>query len=65
MPLVWAVLAGLLLVVVAFAVPAIRDLLGIEPLGPEQWGLIASVAFFLLLAVEIGKWISNRIHSRA
>jgi len=65
MPLVWAVLAGLLLVVVAFAVPAIRDLLAIEPLGPEQWGLIASVAFFLLLAVEIGKWISNRIRSRA
>jgi P-type Ca2+ transporter type 2C len=64
MPLVWAVLAGLLLVAVAFAVPSLRNLLGIEPLGPEQWGVVAGVACFLLLAVEIGKWVRNRIRRR-
>ena len=61
-PLIWAVLAGLLLVAVAFAVPSLRALLGIVPLSLEQWGLIAAVALSLLIAVEIGKWISNRLH---
>jgi P-type Ca2+ transporter type 2C len=61
-PLIWAVLAGLLLVAVAFAVPGLRALLGIVPLSLDQWGLIAAVALSLLVAVEIGKWISNRLH---
>jgi Ca2+-transporting ATPase len=61
-PLIWAVLAGLLLVAVAFAVPGLRALLGIVPLSLVQWGLIAAVALSLLVAVEIGKWISNRFH---
>jgi len=61
-PLIWAVLAGLLLVVVAFVVPSIRNLLGIEHLSLEQWGLIGGVACSLLIAVEIGKWVSNRRH---
>jgi Ca2+-transporting ATPase len=65
MPLVWAVLAGLLTVAVAFAVPGLRNVLGIVPLAPQQWGLIAGIAFALLLAVEIGKAISNRVRSRS
>ncbi len=60
MPLVWAVLAGLLTVAVAFVVPPLRNVLGIVPLAPEQWGLIAGIAFTLLLAVEIGKAINDR-----
>jgi len=60
MPLVWAVLAGLLLVAVAFAVPGLRHLLGIVPLSLNQWLLIAGVACALLFAVEIGKAIESR-----
>ncbi len=62
MPLVWAVLAGILLVFVAFAVPAIRNMLGIVPLTLAQWAQIAGIALGLLLVVEIGKAISNRLH---
>jgi P-type Ca2+ transporter type 2C len=61
MPLVWAVLAGLLTVAVAFVVRPLRSVLGIVPLLPEQWGLIAGIALALLLAVEIGKAISSRV----
>jgi Ca2+-transporting ATPase len=62
-PLVWAVLGGLLLVLIAFIVPGIRHLLGIVPLHPEQWLIVAGIASILLISVEIGKWISNRIHA--
>jgi Ca2+-transporting ATPase len=65
MPLVWAVLAGLLTVAVAFVVPGLRTVLGIVPLSLGQWGLIAGIALTLLIAVEIGKGISNRLRSRA
>ena len=64
-PLIWAVLSGLLLVAVAFAVPSLRGLLGIVPLSLGQWGLIAGVALGLLLAVEIGKAINNRSRAAA
>lgn len=63
-PLVWAVIAGLLLVVIAFLFPGLRSLLGIVPLNLEQWALVAGVAVGLLLIVEAGKWISNRVHDR-
>jgi Ca2+-transporting ATPase len=65
MPLVWAVLAGLLTVAIAFVVPPLRNALGIVPLALEQWGLIAAIALLLLLAVEIGKAISRRLHRAA
>jgi len=64
MPLVWAVLAGLLLVAIAFVVPGIRNLLGIVPLSLNQWVLIAGIALFLLVAVEIGKWVRNSLARR-
>jgi Ca2+-transporting ATPase len=63
-PLVLAVLAGLLMVVIAFAFPSIRTLLGIVPLSLQQWSLIAAIAFGLLMAVEIGKWARNVILHR-
>ena len=59
MPLVRAVLAGLLLVAIPFAVPSLRQVLGIVPLSLGQWGLIAGVALMLLFAVEIVKAIGN------
>lgn len=63
-PLIWAVIAGLLLVVIAFLIPGLREVLGIVPLSLEQWGLVAGVAVGLLLVVEIGKWITHRVHDR-
>jgi len=64
MPLVWAVLAGLLTVAVAFVVPGLRNVLGIVPLAPQQWAWIAGIALTLLLAAEIGKAINRRFASQ-
>ena len=64
-PLVWAVLGGLLLTVLPFMVPSLRRLLGIVPLTLEQWVLIAFIALFLLLVVEISKAVANRAHRTA
>jgi len=58
-PLVAAVFSGLLMVVIAFAIPGIRTLLGIVPLSLQQWSWIALIAFGMLFAVEIGKWTRN------
>jgi Ca2+-transporting ATPase len=63
-PLIWAVIAGLLMVVIAFAFPAIRNLLGIVPLTLQQWSWIAVIALGLLMAVEIGKWVRSSIQRR-
>jgi Ca2+-transporting ATPase len=63
-PLIWAIIAGLLLVVIAFVFPGLRSLLGIVPLHLDQWALVAATAVGLLLIVEVGKWISNLVHRR-
>jgi Ca2+-transporting ATPase len=60
--LFWTVLAGLATAFIAFLVPGLRELLGIVPLSLTQWSLIFGIAFLLLVVVEIGKWISNRLH---
>jgi len=63
-PLVAAVLAGLLMVVIAFAIAPIRKLLGIVPLSLLQWSLIAAIAVGMLIIVEIGKWVRNVVLRR-
>lgn len=63
-PLVLAVIAGLLMVVIAFAIPSLRTLLGIVPLTPQQWSWIAAIALGLLTVVEIGKWARNLVLQR-
>ncbi len=63
-PLVAAVITGLLMVVIAFAFPGIRSLLGIVPLSIQQWSWIAAIAIGMLTAVEIGKWARNLIIKR-
>ena len=63
-PLIWAVIAGLLMAVIAFVFPFTRDLLGIVPLGWQEWLTVGSIAIGLLLVVEAGKWISNKIHTK-
>jgi magnesium-transporting ATPase (P-type) len=59
-PLVWSVLAGVALALGAFAVPGIRNLLGIVPLSLAQWARVFAVAGALLLTVEAGKWLNHR-----
>jgi Ca2+-transporting ATPase len=63
MPLVWAVLAGLGMAVLPFLIPGLRDLLGLVPLTFGEWLEVAGIALGLLAVVEVGKWISNKIHS--
>ncbi|OGO60308.1 MAG: hypothetical protein A2032_02670 [Chloroflexi bacterium RBG_19FT_COMBO_49_13] len=63
-PLVLAVIAGLLMVVIAFAIPSLRTLLGIVPLTLQQWSWIVAIAVGLLITVELGKWIRNLVLRR-
>jgi P-type Ca2+ transporter type 2C len=60
--LVWAVLGGLVMAVLPFLIPGLRDLLGIVPLTLGEWGIVAAIAIALLAVVEAGKWVSNKIH---
>jgi len=62
-PLIWAVLAGLLTALIAFWIPGLRDLLGIVPLNLEEWSWVILVALSLLIIVEVGKAIANRLHT--
>jgi Ca2+-transporting ATPase len=62
-PLIWAVLSGLALAVLPFLVPGLRNLLGLVPLTIFEWLEVAGVALGLLTVVEIGKWISNKMHA--
>jgi len=64
MPLVWAVLAGLFMAVLPFLIPGLRDLLGIVPLTLVEWLTVGGIAIGLLVIVEVGKWISNKIHAK-
>jgi Ca2+-transporting ATPase len=61
-PLVWAVLAGLATALIAFAVPGLRDLLGIVHLSPLEWVGVSGIALALLGIVEVGKAVSLRFH---
>jgi len=63
MPLVWAVIAGLVMAVVPFLIPGLGELLGVVPLSFTEWLVVAGIALGLLVVVEIGKWVSNKIHA--
>jgi Ca2+-transporting ATPase len=63
MPLVWAVLAGLMMAVLPFLIPGLSNLLGIVPLTFVEWLEVAGIALGLLVVVEVSKWISNKIHA--
>jgi Ca2+-transporting ATPase len=62
-PLIWAVVAGVLTALVAFLIPGLRNVLGIVPLSLEEWSWVVGIALALLVIVEIGKAISNRVHA--
>jgi Ca2+-transporting ATPase len=63
-PLIWAVLSGVILAIIPFLIPGLRNLLGIVPLTLGQWGLVAAIAFGMLIVVEVGKAISNKLHQK-
>ena len=58
--LIWSVLLGLGTIAIAFAIPGLRQVLGLVPLPFTQWALVIGFGFCLLLIVEIGKAIANR-----
>ena len=62
-PLIWAVVAGLALAFLPFLVPSLRQLLGIVMLTWDEWLIVAGVALTLLLVVEIGKWVNQKVHN--
>ncbi|MCU0485376.1 MAG: HAD-IC family P-type ATPase [Anaerolineales bacterium] len=61
-PLIWAALAGFVTLGIAFAIPGLRQLLGIVPLTLQEWGWVIGIGLVLLVLVEIAKAISSRIH---
>jgi Ca2+-transporting ATPase len=62
-PLIWAAVAGFVTIAIAFLVPGLRGLLGIVPLSLQEWLWVIGIGLVLLVSVEIGKAISNRIHA--
>ena len=64
-PLIWAVVSGLAVALLAFAVPGLRRILGIMPLTLVQWAAVFAVAVGLLVVVELGKAVSNAVHRAA
>ncbi len=63
-PLVFAVLAGIILAIIPFFIPGLQKLLGIVPLTLAQWGIVALIAFGMLFVVELGKAISLKFHKK-
>jgi Ca2+-transporting ATPase len=64
-PLVATVLGSLLVAIIPFLVPGLRNVLGIVPLHLVDWLLVMGVALGLLVVVEAGKAISNYRHRPA
>jgi Ca2+-transporting ATPase len=64
-PLVFSVLGGLAMAVLPFIVPGLRRLLGIVPLSLQEWAWVGGCALLLLVAIEIAKTISLRLHHQA
>ena len=51
------------IIAIAFLIPGLRGLLGIVPLSLQEWLWVIGIGLVLLVSVEIGKAISNRIHA--
>jgi Ca2+-transporting ATPase len=64
-PLVWAVVSGIAVALLAFLVPGLRQVLGIVPLHTVDWLLLIGTALGLLATVETGKAIANWRHRTA
>ena len=60
-PLVAAVALTVALQVLLVVTPFARDVLGLAPLEPSHWVLVVGIAFAYLGAVELEKWIGQRL----
>jgi Ca2+-transporting ATPase len=63
-PLIFAVIFGMVLVFLPFVIPSLSQALDVVPLDLKQWLLIFTIALMLLIAVEIGKAVSNWWHNK-
>ena len=59
LPLVWAVAGGLLMAIIPFTIPVLRNLLDIVQLNFMDWIMVFGVALFNLTVVEVGKIITR------
>ncbi len=62
-PLIWAALAGFVTIMIAFLIHGLSEMLGFVPLSVQELLWVIGVALTLLVFVEIGKAVSNRIHA--
>lgn len=60
----YAVLAGLIMQLLPFALPSLRVFFGIEMLSPTLWLIAVANAILLFLAVEVFKWFVFEKHSK-
>jgi Ca2+-transporting ATPase len=59
-PLIWAVISGIAVALIAFLIPGLREVLVITQLTWDEWLTVAGIAIGLLLVVELGKWANNK-----
>ncbi|MCJ7736439.1 MAG: cation-translocating P-type ATPase [Anaerolineae bacterium] len=64
-PLMFTVAGGVLVAVLPFFVPGLRQVLSIVPLHVGDWLLVIGISLSLLAVVEAGKQIANRQHRSA
>ena len=62
-PLLFSALGGLLMALVVFPIAPLRELLSLVPLNLSEYAMVFGIAFSMLLVVETGKAINNRIQS--
>ena len=59
-PLLLFVTLGFILALVPVAVPELRRVLGVVPLGVGEWAVVFGISLGLLTLVETGKWLKLR-----
>jgi magnesium-transporting ATPase (P-type) len=62
--LILAVLAAQGVHIAAMFVPGLNDVLGVQPVALESWGILLSIAASLLLVDEIAKFLHRRAGGR-
>ncbi len=60
-PLIYSVISGIALVVIALYIPGLHDVLGITPLDFIGWCIVLSVAFFMIFIVEVVKYADKKV----
>ncbi|MGK7294581.1 MAG: cation-translocating P-type ATPase [Candidatus Wenzhouxiangella sp. M2_3B_020] len=58
--LILAVVAAHGVHIAAMYVPGLKDVLAVQPVSPELWGVLLAVAVSLLVLDELAKWVHRR-----